>query len=234
MAAHSGLYLARVTGAGVQPERRVTTGVCYCCKTAIAAARDGSILAAWRHVYPGNIRDIAFARASDGQSFSPSVRSVDQWQLDGCPDDGPAIAIDGERRTHMVWPTVVKDAEPTMALFYAMSLDGKSFTARVGLPIDGVAHHPQIAVARGGSLVAAWDELKDGTRHVALARGAVDADGRVRFVRERIAGTGPDVYPVVAAAGGAVVVAWSSGAGDGSIVRVARVDSGRSAATNSR
>jgi hypothetical protein len=239
MAAHSGLYAARVTDAGVQPEQRVTTGVCYCCKTAIAAARDGSILAAWRHVYPGNIRDIAFARAADGQAFSPPVRvSVDQWELAGCPDDGPAMAIDVEGRTHIVWPTlvkaVVKGGEPTMALFHAMSRDGKSFTARVSLPVDGVAHHPQIAAARDGSLVAAWDELKDGTRHVALARGAVDADGRVRFVRERIGGAGPDAYPVVAAASGAVVVAWSSGTGDGSSIRVARVAGGRSAATHSR
>src|SRR5438128_785509 len=71
-----------------------------------------------------------------------------------------------------------------MALFYAMSRDGKSFTARVGLPTHGVAHHQQIRVARDGSLLAAWDELKDGTRHVGLARGAVAADGRVQFNRE--------------------------------------------------
>jgi len=35
-------------------------GVCYCCKTAVAAGPDGSIYAAWRHVYPGDVRDIAF------------------------------------------------------------------------------------------------------------------------------------------------------------------------------
>jgi hypothetical protein len=39
----------------------LTAGVCYCCKTAIAAGSGGTMHLAWRHVYPGNLRDIAFA-----------------------------------------------------------------------------------------------------------------------------------------------------------------------------
>ena len=74
MAEHSALYIARVTADGVQPEQRVTTGVCYCCKTAVAAAQDGALVTAWRHVYPGNLRDIAFSRAADGRTFSAPVR----------------------------------------------------------------------------------------------------------------------------------------------------------------
>jgi hypothetical protein len=249
MAARSGLYAARVTAAGVQPERRVTTGVCYCCKTALAAPRDGSMLVAWRHVYPGNIRDIAFARAADGRTFSTPVRvSADQWQLNGCPDDGPAMAVDADRRTHIVWPTLVKDparndkddnrdkdgGEPTLAVFYAMSRDGRSFTPRIRIPTDGMAHHPQIAIAGDGSLAVVWDELKDGTRRAVLARGAADADGRVRFIREPIAENGLGLYPVVAAGSGAVVVAWTSGVGEASVIRVARVSGGPSGATDSR
>ena len=98
-------------------------------------------MAAWRHVYPGNIRDIAFARAGTGGSFAPPVRvSADEWQLDGCPEDGPAIAVDAKGRTHMVWPTLASEqGAPAFELFYAMSVDdlasrergeGQTFTAR--------------------------------------------------------------------------------------------------------
>ena len=88
MAQFSGLYYS--TGAG---ERELAKGVCYCCKVAFAAGTDGSLFAAWRHVYKGNIRDIAFAASRDGgRTFSaPSRVSEDNWQLAGCPDDGPAI-----------------------------------------------------------------------------------------------------------------------------------------------
>ena len=46
--------------------RALTGGVCYCCRTALATASDGTIYAAWRHVYPGNVRDIAFSVSRDG------------------------------------------------------------------------------------------------------------------------------------------------------------------------
>jgi hypothetical protein len=59
----SKLYFSQLDDAAGGSEaagRAIAAGVCYCCKTALAAGADGSIFAAWRHVYPGNIRDIAF------------------------------------------------------------------------------------------------------------------------------------------------------------------------------
>jgi hypothetical protein len=83
----------------------VTCGVCYCCTTAVASGPGGSIYAAWRHVYPGNIRDIAFTLSRDGgRTFAAPVRvSDDRWALDGCPENGPAIAVDARNAVHVVW-----------------------------------------------------------------------------------------------------------------------------------
>src|SRR5205085_8881486 len=135
---------------------------------------------AWRQVYPGNIRDISFARiGGDGLMLVPPIRvSADNWQLDGCPDDGPAIAVDAALRTHLVWPTLVRDhGEPAMALFYAVSTDGATFTPRERIPAAGTPHHPQIAIGNDGLPVFAWDELENGTRRAAYARRRTDAHG---------------------------------------------------------
>ena len=229
MAEHSALYVARVSADGVQPEQRVTTGVCYCCKTAVAAAQDGAVVTAWRHVYPGNLRDIAFARAGDGRTFSPPVRvSPDKWEIEGCPEDGPSVAIDRQGATHIVWPTAIKNAagESAIALFYATSRDGKTFTAREPLPIEGVAHHPQIAVEGDGSVAVAWEEVRDGARHVALARGVKDAAGVMRFTRQPLGNAEPSVYPMGAATHGGLVVVWTGMAADGSAIRIERIGAG--------
>src|SRR5690606_10510414 len=103
MAQLSGLYYGRLG----HPERQLFSGVCYCCKVAMASLPGGGIAAAWRHVYEGNIRDIAFSISRDeGRTFSQPVRvSADGWQLAGCPDDGPAMAVDGHGAIHVVWPT---------------------------------------------------------------------------------------------------------------------------------
>ena len=84
-----------------------------------------------------------------GRTFAAPVRvSEDRWALEGCPDDGPGTALDAQHRIHIVWPTLVGGAtaaaEPNIALFYAMSTDGKTFTARERIPTEGMPHHPRI------------------------------------------------------------------------------------------
>jgi hypothetical protein len=224
MAQKSKLYLGALDG-GVAP-RAITGGVCYCCKTALATAADGSVFAAWRHVYPGNIRDIAFTSSRDGgRTFSAPLRvSEDQWVLEGCPDDGPAMAVDAKNRVHIVWPTLITEKnadEPTIALFYAMSSDGRRFTPRKRLPTEGMPHHPQIAIGPDGSLTIAWDEGANGKRRAAIAQTSADAAAASPMIRTLVGDAA--VYPVVAATAGATVVAWTSGASTASTIQVRRV-----------
>jgi hypothetical protein len=207
----SKLYVGPIDGS--EGPRIVTGGVCYCCKTALTATADGALYAAWRHVYAGNLRDIAFSMSRDGgATFSAPLRvSEDQWALDGCPENGPAIAVDAERRVHLVWPTLVPGAaagsEPTLGLFYAVSSDGTSFSARQRLTTEGTPYHATIAVNRAGALVAAWDELADGRRRPVYARGSGGASPN--FVRETIARAPQGSYPVVASTGEGFVLAWT-------------------------
>jgi hypothetical protein len=223
----SKLYFSRVNDGSTA--RPIASGVCYCCKTAVATAADGSIYAAWRQVYPGNLRDIAFSASHDeGRSFTEPIRvSQDGWALDGCPENGPALAVSG-RVVHVVWPTLVRagtaDGEESLALFYAASSDGRGFTTRRRLPTHGTPRHPQITALANGSLVVAWDEeLEGGRRRVAAA--TVSAAGAApQFtplsLDDRIRGE----YPVVAGLNdGAIVMAWVSGAIGQSVIRVAAV-----------
>jgi len=220
MAQKSKLYIASLDGA-VAPHA-ITGGVCYCCKTAIAIGADGAIYTAWRHVYPGNIRDIAFTASRDGgRTFAPPVRvSEDKWVLEGCPDDGPAMAFGGDGRIHIAWPTLVKDRdEDTIALFYSVSRDGKSFAPRQRIPTEGLPHHPQITIGSDAMPLLAWDESASGLRRAAVARVTTDAAGMARFARVVLGDRA--VYPVIAAAGDTAVVAWTASEPGGSFIRVA-------------
>jgi len=142
----SKLYIESLDG-DVAPHA-ITGGVCYCCKTALASGGNRELYVAWRHVYPGNLRDIAFARSVDGgRTFSPPARvSEDGWILEGCPDDGPAIAVTARERVHIVWPTLISDGEgrESIGLFYAVTEGAPvAFSPRMQLPTEGLAHHPQ-------------------------------------------------------------------------------------------
>lgn len=220
MAQRSDVYAARLDGDNAP--RAVTAGVCYCCKTAVVTRPGGIVSLAWRHVFTGNLRDIAFTTSSDGgRTFGEPVRvSEDRWAIAGCPDDGPSMAGDVEGRTHLVWPTMVDDAgATTKALFHSMTSDGRTFTPRVRISGAGHAHHPQIAVASDGTLVVTWDEpWGDGWR-VRTARGVVrgrDTAFDLADPTESFAGR----YPALAATADRVIAAWVSGTGRDTRIRV--------------
>jgi hypothetical protein len=233
MAQRSKLYLGSADGA-IAPHA-ITGGVCYCCKTALATSVDGGVFAAWRHVYPGNIRDIAFTASHDGgKTFSSPLRvSEDQWVLEGCPDDGPAMAVDAQHRIHIVWPTLITEGaggqaanagkSETIALFYAMSVDGRTFTPRQRIPTEGMPHHPQIAIGGDGALTVAWDEGANGKRRATVAQTTVDAAATGKFTRTVLADAA--VYPVITATADGTVAAWTSASGPASVISVERIAS---------
>ena len=219
----SQIYVAKLDGSA---PLALTGGVCYCCKTAVVAGSSGELYVAWRHVYPGNLRDIAFAVSRDGgRTFSPPVRvSEDRWAIEGCPEDGPSLAVDRGGRVHVVWPTVVtENNEPVKALFHAVSLDGRAFGPRTRIPSNGQANHPQLVFGRDGSLAVAWDESGNGARRVAFARGTIGADGRVSFRRVAAGRARPGSYPVIVALDQSLLASWTSGDPARSVIHVENI-----------
>lgn len=219
MAQKSGLYYAGARSG----EHEITRGVCYCCKTALAVAPNGTIFAAWRHVFAGNLRDIAFTSSRDGgRTFAPFVRvSEDQWQLDGCPDDGPSLAVDQQGVAHIAWPTVVSTPEPHKAVFYASTRDGHTFTPRVRVsPERRNAAHPQIVLDGRGQPHVLWDEIQDHRRQVFFTSRL--STGRFGMPVAIAAGDAA-WYPSAARTGGGILVAATEGASADSVIRVRQV-----------
>jgi hypothetical protein len=231
-AQQSKLYYAVLAGRAAAPAstgvapHALTGGVCYCCKTAVAPFSSNNVALAWRHVYAGNFRDIAFTLSRDGgRTFASPIRvSEDQWQLEGCPDDGPAMGVDAAGTIHLAWPTLVSDTgkEATTGIFYARSSDGRRFTARRKVPTEGTPHHPQLAVRRDGSIALAWDELANGTRRIAFATQTLERDGQIAFTRRALKDIDTGIYPALATVSDGVVVAWTSGPPDAAVINLVR------------
>jgi hypothetical protein len=242
-AAHSGtahkgqppqdIYHATIAANGRISERVIATGVCFCCKTAVAVDAGGAVYAAWRHIFPGSMRDIAFAKSTDGgRSFDPLVRvSEDKWELNGCPEDGPTLAVDQAGVIHIAWATVVNDGEPQKALFYANSRDGRTFSPRARLPVTAgsTPGHPQLTLGPDGGAAIVWDEVVAGMRRVSFAR--VSRAG-VFASPQILSGDESASNPVIVRAQGNVLVAWTSrssaakSSSDPSIIRVRRISIG--------
>jgi hypothetical protein len=221
------LFQATVRPDGTSTETRIATDVCFCCKTAVATAPDGSVYVAWRHIYKPNFRDIAVARSKDGgRTFEAPVRvSEDGWAIDGCPDDGPSIAVDGGGVLHVAWPTRV--SEQGKGIFYSRSTDdGRTFAPRARVDeTSGGAGHPQLALA-GDRVVVVWDEKGESGRRAQLREIAAGAAAAwpPRLEPAVVLAAGPVSYPAVAATDKATLAAWTEGEGPATAIRVRRID----------
>lgn len=219
------VYQAVVSPDGAVAESHVARDVCYCCKTAVALGPGGRVNVAWRHIFPESIRDIAMATSPDGgRTFSPLARvSEDKWQLSGCPDDGPAMAVGSNDAAHLVWPTLVNQTTPQKAIFYTTTMDGRTFAPRTRLSGDDRedAAHPQIAVGSDGNIAAVWDEQQGDTRRV-VARLASSMNGS--FGPPQTLNEGSSAfYPHVISVRDGFAVAWAERAGEASAIVVQRV-----------
>ena len=205
------VYHGTVGSDGRITEAVIATGVCFCCKTAVAVDARGSVYAAWRHIFPGSMRDIAFAKSSEGgRRFDPFVRvSNDNWQLNGCPEDGPTIAIDDTGLIHIAWSTVVADGEPHKALFYATSRDGRTFSERAQVPVAAGATpgHPQLTPVPEGGAAIVWDDVLKGVRRVSFTR--VSRTG-VFQPPQVLSGDAGASHPVIVMSQRHLLVAWTS------------------------
>ena len=147
---------------GFEPEQLVFEGpegkgVCPCCDVVVAQATGGPRFVAFRNSEGGN-RDIFVGRSRSGEAgFSAPVPvAPDRWKLDGCPHDGPSMAVVADR-LHLVWMDahtgknrVYHAASPTSEL---------EFTAReLSRSSTGAQGHPKLVATPKGRLLAVWDE----------------------------------------------------------------------------
>lgn len=119
--------------AAFQPETQVysspnESGVCPCCSTAVVISPDGEVIVAFRNQLDG-YRDIYVASrklAADSE-FGPAVPVVEKptWKFDGCPHDGPALAIHNSQ-LYVAWmdaslgqPTCFRSSSPLAKLQFA-------------------------------------------------------------------------------------------------------------------
>ena len=221
------IYHGTLGADGRMVETRIAEDVCFCCKTAIAVDSRGGVYAAWRHVFRGSMRDIAFAKSTDGgRHFSPLVRvSEDNWELNGCPEDGPSLAVDSSGTIHIAWATVVNDGEPHKALFYTTSRDGKVFSRRTQVPTNAMSTpgHPQLALMSNGGVAIVFDESMGSARRVSLAR--VLRNGELQ-APEVLSADDSATQPVITTTPGELLIAWTSRSGNSpnpSTIRIVRV-----------
>jgi hypothetical protein len=90
--------------------------------------------------------------------------TYDEWQLEACPEHGPALSIDDGGRHHIIWFTQGRQRQ---GLFYAYSDDqGKHFSEPVALgDKTGLPGHGDV-LALGAQVALVWKEFDGENTHI--------------------------------------------------------------------
>ncbi len=156
---------------------------CECCPTAAAATSRGPVVVYRDRVTPdgvspkdvrddlGSIRDIHLARLERGHWTTPRRVHADNWIINACPDNGPAVDARDEGLVVAWWTAA--DNRPRVSAAFSSNA-GDSFTAAI--PIDAGAPNGQVTVALmpdGRSAVVGWQEKGQTWARWVSANGAL-------------------------------------------------------------
>jgi hypothetical protein len=196
-----------ISAQGVAGAETVVDGrVCDCCQTA-AATTDSAVLVAYRDRSDNEIRDIYVSRFENGKWSAGAPVHADNWEINGCPVNGPAIAANGQA-VAVAWFAARDNAPKTQLAFSKdggrtfgppVRIDSGTTLGRVGLRLlaDGRALVSWIDNQGASAKFTVRDVRPDGTMGAPVTVSAING--------ERTSG-----FPQMVVSGKRAVFAWTN------------------------
>lgn len=182
--------------------------VCECCQTSAAMTEAGPVVV-YRDRSDNETRDISIVRLVNGQWSQPRTVGADNWQINGCPVNGPAVAAAG-RRVAVAWFTAVNN-QPRVKLAFSNDA-GASFGAPLTIDDGNPAGRVETLLLADGSALVCWLEKlpEGGAVRVRRVWPADIAGKRGEAVTVSTAGAArSNGFPQMARTGQTLVFAWT-------------------------
>lgn len=192
--------------------------VCDCCQTSSAMTENGPIIV-YRDRSQQEVRDIYATRLVDGAWTLPQAIYNDNWQIAGCPVNGPSVAA-MNKRVAVAWFNA-KDDVPKIQL--VLSTDsGLSFSEPIVVESPNTNGRIDTTILDSGNIIVSWMDTA-GEAKIMLSR--YDINGELLSTTE-VAGSSPSRrsgFPIIEAVGNSVYVTWTDIDATPQ-VKVARID----------
>jgi hypothetical protein len=179
--------------------------VCECCPTAAVVTGDG-VIAAFRNLGDNQVRDIHVARLAGDKWSTPSAVHNDDWRIDACPVNGPALSADGQNVAAAWFNAKVDQGH----VFAAFSKDGgRSFSEAIRIDDASALGRVDVALLSDGSAAVAWIEFVEGRSQFRIRRVSANGAQTPSTVVSALASGRASGYPRLARAGRELIFAWT-------------------------
>lgn len=134
-------------------EKVLDPSVCDCCQTDAAMAADGPVVV-FRDRRDKEMRDISLVRRTGDGWSQPVLVHKDDWQIPGCPVNGPAVAAAG-KRVAVAWFTAAASTGPQVKVAFSED-GGKSFGRPVVVDGEQPLGRVDLQLDANGSVLVTW------------------------------------------------------------------------------
>jgi hypothetical protein len=214
------LMWSALSADGCTPEEPLDTRVCSCCPTSVARTAT-STLVAYRDRSPSEVRDISLVRRENGAWSEPYALANDEWQISGCPVNGPALSADGEKVAAARF--TLGGGEAAVRLAFS-SDEGHTFPVDVRVDDGNPLGRSDVVLLPSGDALVLWIESPlEGGAEIRARRVAPDGRSDASFL---VSATSPERasgFPRMERIGNRVYFAWTEVA-EPARVRMATLD----------
>jgi hypothetical protein len=179
-------------------EEVLDSRVCDCCQTDAALAADGPVVV-FRDRSDKEVRDISIVRRTAAGWSPPARVHADEWEIPGCPVNGPAVAAAG-RNVAVAWFTAAAPKGPRVQIAFSQDggqsfgppalIDGEQPLGRVDLQLDpsGDAIVSWLAFQEKGAAVRLRRVSAKGVLGAPVTLAATSAARSAGFPRSAVSG----------------------------------------------
>ena len=128
--------------------------ICDCCQTSVAMTNDGPVVV-YRDRSEDEIRDMSIVRYINGQWSAPKTIHSDNWQIKGCPVNGPSISAIGNNLA-VAWFSM-KDKKSEVKVMFSKD-GGERFGKPIRVDEGNSIGRVDVAMMDSATAVVSWME----------------------------------------------------------------------------
>ena len=156
---------------GLSGEQVVDELTCDCCQTDVAVSASGPV-AVYRDRTADEIRDISVSRFVDGKWLTGKTIADDNWEIAGCPVNGPAISADGDLVV-VAWFSAAND-QPKVRIATSTN-GGASFSAALEVAGERSLGRVGVALLDDETIAVSWLQGAEGQATIMARKVTADA-----------------------------------------------------------
>jgi len=185
-------------------EQLVDELICDCCQTDVAIASAGPV-AVYRDRSTAEIRDIYVTRFADGGWLPGTPVAEDNWEIPGCPVNGPSIAANG-KTVAVAWFTGANN-RPVVKLSFSID-SGETFSAPIEVIDGSILGRVGVLLLDNNDVAVSWLQTgSDGKGDVNVRR--IGKNGTVGPIHSVNDGTASFSVPQLARSGNDLIFVWT-------------------------